>query len=352
VIKDILVQVGRTGVLTPKAELEPVFVAGSTITYATLHNQDYIKEKDIRIGDTVIIQKAGDVIPAVVRVVTEKRSGKETVFNLPETCPVCNSETLRIPGEVALRCVNPTCPAKLQRGLEHFVSRNAMNIDGMGPAVIQMLLENDFVKKLEDLYNLENQKDRLMHMEGFGEKSIIKMLDAIEASKENELHQFVHGLGIPLIGSKAAKVITSHFKTLEALQNAQVEDLIAIDEIGEKMAESLVDYFRKPQVIETIDALRELNISFETKESDTKPLLEGLTFVLTGTLERYGRKELQGIIESYGGKVSSSVSKKTDYVIYGEKAGSKLEKAQKLSVKTLDENAAYDYLIEMGLKEI
>lgn len=352
VIKDILVQVGRTGVLTPKAELEPVFVAGSTITYATLHNQDYIKEKDIRIGDTVIIQKAGDVIPAVVRVVTEKRSGEETVFNLPETCPVCDSETLRIPGEVALRCVNPTCPAKLQRGLEHFVSRNAMNIDGMGPAVIQMLLENEFVKKLEDLYTLENQKDRLMHMEGFGEKSIIKMLDAIEASKENQLHQFVHGLGIPLIGSKAAKVITVHFKTLEALQNAQVEDLIAIDEIGEKMAESLVDYFKKAQVIETIDALRNLNISYETKESDTKPLLEGLTFVLTGTLERYGRKELQTIIESYGGKVSSSVSKKTDYVIYGEKAGSKLEKAQKLAVKTLDENAAYDYLIEMGLKEI
>lgn len=227
-----------------------------------------------------------------------------------------------------------------------------MNIDGMGPAVIQMLLENDFVKKLEDLYNLENQKDRLMHMEGFGEKSIIKMLDAIEASKENQLHQFVHGLGIPLIGSKAAKVITSHFKTLEALQNAQVEDLIAIDEIGEKMAESLVDYFKKTQVIETINALRELNISFETKASDTKPLLEGLTFVLTGTLEKYGRKELQGIIESYGGKVSSSVSKKTDYVIYGDKAGSKLEKAQKLAVKTLDENAAYDYLIEMGLKDI
>ncbi|MBN2796653.1 MAG: NAD-dependent DNA ligase LigA [Clostridia bacterium] len=352
VIKDILVQVGRTGVLTPKAELEPVFVAGSTITYATLHNQDYINEKDIRIGDTVIIQKAGDVIPAVVRVVTDKRTGQEKPFQLPAVCPVCSSPTLRIEGEVALRCINPSCSAKLQRGLEHFVSRNAMNIDGMGPAVIAMLLENKFVKNFEDLYKLEHYKSELMTMEGFGEKSIIKMFEAIEASKANGLHQFIHGLGIPLIGEKAAKVITSHLKDFDAILSAKEEDLVSIDEIGEKMAESFCNFFRQEDVKKTIYAMRKMGIEFTSKSSGEAQVLEGLTFVLTGTLEKYGRKELQSIIESYGGKVSSSVSAKTDYVIYGEKAGSKLEKAQNLNVTALNEIEGYTMLQEKGVKNL
>lgn len=348
VVKDIIVQVGRTGVLTPKAELEPVFVAGSTITYATLHNQDYIDEKDIRIGDTVVIQKAGDVIPAVVRVLLDERKGDEVSFSLPNTCPVCQHETARVEGEVALRCTNPTCPAKLQRGLEHFVSRNAMNIDGLGPAVITMLLDKGYVTKIEDLYDLGKYKEEMSQIEGFGEKSIDKMLESIESSKENELHQYINGLGISLIGAKAAKVLSAHFGSVDALIEADKESLIAIDEIGEKMADSFTIYFSDLSHRETVSHLKEKGLKFIVK-SKGKASLDGLTFVLTGTLENYGRKELQVILEDAGAKVSGSVSKKTDYVIYGEKAGSKLTKAESLGVKTLNEEDGLSYLRELGV---
>lgn len=348
VVKDIIVQVGRTGVLTPKAELEPVFVAGSTITYATLHNQDYIDEKDIRIGDTVVIQKAGDVIPAVVRVLLDERKGDEVSFQLPNTCPVCLHETARVEGEVALRCTNPTCPAKLQRGLEYFVSRNAMNIDGLGPAVITMLLDQEYVTKIEDLYDLEQYKEEMSQIEGFGEKSIEKMLESIEKSKENELHQYINGLGIALIGAKAAKVLSSYFGSVEALMDADKESLIAIDEIGEKMADSLTMYFSDPSHRETVNHLKDKGLKFTVK-SKGKTSLDGLTFVLTGTLEHYGRKELQAILEDAGAKVSGSVSKKTDYVIYGDKAGSKLTKAESLGVKTLNEEEGLSYLKDLGI---
>lgn len=348
VVKDIIVQVGRTGVLTPKAELEPVFVAGSTIAFATLHNQDFIDEKDIRIGDHVIIQKAGDVIPAVVRVLTEKRTGEEIIFKLPETCPVCNADALRIEGEVARRCVNINCPAKLQRGLEHFASRAAMDMDGVGPAIITMLIENNYLTKVEDLYSLEVYKDEMSEIPGFGLKSVEKMFEAIEASKENALHQFVHGLGIPLIGSKAAKVVSKHFVSLEKLSNASIEELVAIDEIGDKMAESLCQYFANETTINMLKTLKEKEINFEEVEI-SKSGLENLKFVLTGTLSQYSRKELQSIIETYQGKVSGSVSEKTDFVIYGEKAGSKLTKAESLNVKTLNEEEGIAFLTSKGV---
>ncbi|MCH4889886.1 NAD-dependent DNA ligase LigA [Acidaminobacter sp. JC074] len=347
-VKDIIVQVGRTGVLTPKAELEPVFVAGSTITYATLHNQDYIDEKDIRIGDTVVIQKAGDVIPAVVRVVKDKRSGQEVAFKLPHLCPVCGYDTERLEGEVARRCTNPICPAKLQRGLEHFVSRNAMNIDGLGPAVIQMLLKEGFVKKIEDLYDLDKYKLPMSEIEGFGDKSIDKMLDAIEKSKENELHQFIGGLGISLIGAKAAKVLSAHFGNIDDLIHASKESLIEIDEIGDKMADSFVAFFKEDSAKEMVATLKEKGLKFVVK-AQASASLSGLTFVLTGTLENYGRKELQIILENAGAKVSGSVSKKTDYVIYGDKAGSKLTKAESLGVKTMNEEDGLAFLKSEGV---
>lgn len=348
VVKDIIVQVGRTGVLTPKAELEPVFVAGSTITYATLHNQDYIDEKDIRIGDTVVVQKAGDVIPAVVRVIKENRPSEAITFTLPTVCPECGHETERIEGEVALRCTNATCPAKLQRGLEHFVSRNAMNIDGLGPAVITMLLGQGYVTRIEDLYDLEQHRDSMSQIEGFGEKSIDKMLESIEKSKANELHQYINGLGISLIGAKAAKVLSAHFGSVDALVHADVESLVAIDEIGEKMADSLVKYFSHEEHLKTITTLKEKGLQFVVK-SQGQHVLTDMTFVLTGTLSTYGRKELQKLLEDAGAKVSGSVSKKTTYVIYGEKAGSKLKKAQDLGVATLNEAEGLEFLRDKGL---
>jgi len=348
-VEDIIVQVGRTGVLTPKAQLEPVFVAGSTITYATLHNQDFIDEKDIRIGDHVVIQKAGDVIPAVVRVLTDKRTGQEVAFKLPETCPVCGSEALRLEGEVARRCINPTCPAKLQRGLEHFVSRGAMDMDGVGPAVISMLIEGAYVTRIDDLYQLDAYREEMAEIPGFGEKSVDKMFEAIEASKSNSLNQFIFGLGIPLIGAKAAKVIAKTFKTLENLQAASVESIVAIDEIGEKMADSLVSYFAKEDVQAMLDKLKALGISFSEAHDQAGASLEGLKFVLTGSLSRYSRKELQKIIEDNQGKVAGSVSAKTDYVIYGEKAGSKLSKAESLNVKTLNEQEGLAFLESKGV---
>ncbi len=348
VVKDIIVQVGRTGVLTPKAELEPVFVAGSTITYATLHNQDYIDEKDIRIGDTVVIQKAGDVIPAVVRVVLEERKGDEIVFKLPQNCPVCGHDTERLEGEVARRCMNDSCPAKLSRSFEHFVSRNAMNIDGLGPAVIKMLLDEGFVTSFTDLYRLEEHREKMSIIEGFGEKSIEKMLDSIEKSKNNEMHQFINGLGISLIGAKAAKVLSSYFGSIDALIEASLEDLIGIDEIGEKMADSFVTYFNDDNHKIMVSELKALGLQFTVKSNESASL-NGKIFVLTGSLEHYGRKELQVILESAGAKVSSSVSKKTDFVIYGEKAGSKLKKANDLGVKALNEADGLEMLRDMSV---
>ncbi len=347
VIRDIIVQVGRTGVLTPKAEFDPVFVAGSTVSRATLHNEDYIIEKDIRILDTVIIEKAGDVIPSVVRVVKEKRTGKEIPFKLPDICPICGAEAIRLDGEVAKRCINENCPSKLKRGLEHFVSRAGMNIDGLGKAVLETLIEKKFITSIKDLYQLDRYKADIKELDGFAEKSVEKLLNSIEASKENELYKYISGLGIPLIGIKASKLLADSFD-VDALLNASYEELVAIDEIGDKMAVSIRDNFQTEEQKEQIEFLKSIGMKFKIVEKETS--LNNLTFVLTGTLESYKRKELQLIIEDNGGSVSSSVSAKTDYLIYGKKAGSKLKKANELGVKTLNEEEGLALLRNYHIK--
>lgn len=339
-IEDIKAQVGRTGVITPLAVLEPVKLAGSTIGKATLHNQDYIDIKDIRIGDYVYIQKAGDVIPAVVKVALDKRPEDAEPYRLPERCPVCESPTVRKEGEAALRCVNDVCPAKIQRLLTHFVSRSAMNIDGVGEAVVETLIEHGYVETISDLYRLEAHREALMTLDGYGEKSVEKMLESIEKSKANPIHKLLSGLGIPLIGEKAAKTLAQNFHSVKALAAADVEALTAIDEIGEKMAQSIIHYFELEQTREMLADFEALGMRLEEdvpEDSGEVPVLEGLTFVITGTLENYSRDEMKARIEALGGKATGSVSKKTSYVIAGEKAGSKAEKAAALGVPVLSE---------------
>lgn len=340
-ILDIATQVGRTGVLTPLAVLEPVLLAGSMIGKATLHNQDYIQEKDIRVGDFVYIQKAGDVIPAVVRVDFEARAEGSVPFVLPALCPVCEEATVRREGESATRCVNEACPAKIQRLLRHFVSRQAMNIDGVGEAVIDVLIEQEFVKSIADLYRLADHREALMLLPGYGEKSVVKMLEMIEKSKENSLSKLLAGMGIPMIGEKAAKTLAQHFKNMDALQMASLEDLVAIPEIGEKMAMSIQHYFSLPQTQELIEDFKVLgvNLSEQVKNLSEGQVLSGLTFVVTGTLIHYTRDSIKEKIESLGGQVTGSVSKKTHYVLAGDKAGSKAEKALALGVPLLTEEA-------------
>lgn len=347
VIKDIILQVGRTGVVTPKAEFEPVTVAGSVVTYATLHNQDFIREKDIRIGDHVLIQKAGDVIPAVVAVLMEKRPEGTEPYLLPDNCPVCGGDTGRQEGEVALRCLNPECPAKTSRGISHFVSRSAMNIDGVGEAVIDLLLREGFLSDYSDLYTLKDHYEALVQLERLGQKSVDNMLAAIETSKNNDLGKLLSGLGIPLVGAKASETLAKHFGSLEALMAADRESLMAAEEIGQKMADSLIGFFENPenQIRLTKMKLAGVNTQYlKETPSEASQIFKGLTFVVTGTLEKYKRDEIKELIESLGGKVSGSVSKKTSYVVYGDEAGSKLEKALSLGVNTLDE-AAFETLM-------
>jgi len=341
VVKDIIVQVGRTGVLTPKAELEPVEVAGSIVAYATLHNQDYIDEKDIRIGDSVVIQKAGDVIPAVVRVVMEDRKDSFEKFTLPSECPECGSKTERAEGEVALRCLNVYCRAKVIRGIMHFVSKNAMDIDGMGEAVVAALINSEHVKDVSDLYYLHSHRDALLELERMGEKSVDNMLYAIEKSKDNDLNRLIHGLGISLIGSKAADTVSKKMGSLDRMMTITVEELIEIDEIGEKMALSLVEFLNAPENVTMLTKIKESGVNTSSKfvqKKESELIFSGLTFVVTGTLSGLSREEAKAIITDLGGKVSSSISKKTDYLLYGDKAGSKLKKATDLSVKTLTED--------------
>lgn len=342
VIKDIIIQVGRTGVITPKAQFEPVTVAGSVVTYATLHNQDFINEKDIRIGDYVMIQKAGDVIPAVVKVILEKRPEGTVAYQLPEICPVCSGETARQEGEVALRCQNPECPAKTSRGISHFVSRPAMNIDGVGEAVIELLLKEGLLLDYSDLYALKDHYDQLIQLERLGVKSVDNMLEAIEKSKDNDLGKLLSGLGIPLVGAKASETLAKHFGSLEAILTATREELILAEEVGQKMAESVIAFFENPINRSKVDKMIALGVNtryLKEKPSVESQIFKGLTFVVTGTLENYSRDAIKTLIESLGGKVSGSVSKKTHYVVYGDEAGSKLEKATTLGVTTLDEQS-------------
>jgi len=340
VIKDIWVNVGRTGVLTPNAVLNPVRLAGTTVSRATLHNMDYIKLKDIRIGDTVVVQKAGDIIPEVLEVGCEKRNGKEEEFVMPETCPVCGSQVVREEGVAAFRCSGIECPAQLFRSIVHFASRDAMNIDGLGPAIIETLLNKGFIKGIADLYYLHNRKEELISLERMGKKSIEILLNSIEKSKSNNIDRLIFGFGIRHIGLRAAQLLSENFESMEALSSARVDDIVSIPEFGQRMAESIVIFFKQDQTKDTIDKLQKAGVNLKSsgKKKIKDNRFEGLTFVLTGTLPTYGRKEAGEIIESFGGNTSGSVSKKTSFVLAGEEAGSKLDKARELGIKIIDED--------------
>ncbi|KGX90227.1 DNA ligase LigA [Pontibacillus halophilus JSM 076056 = DSM 19796] len=336
----IELNVGRTGVVTPTAVLEPVQVAGTTVQRASLHNEDLIREKDIRIGDTVVIKKAGDIIPEVVRVVDEERTGEEEEFFMPEHCPECGTELVRLEEEVALRCMNPNCPAQLREALIHFVSRNAMNIDGLGEKVIAQLFLNDLVHDISDLYKL--QKDQLLELDRMGEKSATKLLQAIETSKQNSLEKLLFGLGIRFVGSKAAQVLAQQFETMDRLKEATVEELVAVEDIGEKMAESIRLYFERPQVEELIQELTSLGLNMNYLGRKKAEVVEdsavsGKTVVVTGKMESFSRNEIKEQLAALGAKVTSSVSAKTDLLVAGEDAGSKYEKAQELGIEIWDE---------------
>lgn len=336
---DIIIQVGRTGVLTPNAVLEPVRLAGTTVSRATLHNKDYIRAKDIRIGDTVIVQKAGDIIPEILSVVKENRkeNRKENLpeFIMPATCPSCSAVLYDEPGEVAVRCTNAECPAQLLRNLVHFASRDAMDIEGLGPAVAEQLVNNGIIKSAADLYYIK--KDDIINIERFGEKSAQNLISAIENSKSRDLSNLICALGIRQVGQKAAKLLAQRFKTLDALMNATIDELKSIHEIGFITAENIKNYFSLSQTRHFIDKLREANVNFNYKSTSLDSSFEGLTFVLTGTLPTYTRDEASNIIENKGGKISSSVSKKTSYVLTGDEAGSKLKKAQDLNIPIINE---------------
>ncbi|MEI2362132.1 NAD-dependent DNA ligase LigA [Priestia megaterium] len=338
---NIELTVGRTGVITPTAILEPVQVAGTTVQRASLHNEDLIREKDIRIGDYVVVKKAGDIIPEVVNVIEEKRTGEEQEFMMPTHCPECESELVRLEGEVALRCINPSCPAQIREGLIHFVSRNAMNIDGLGEKVISQLFREQLIKDVADIYTLTKQQ--LIELERMGEKSADNLIAAIETSKENSLERLLFGLGIRHVGAKAAKTLAQHFETIDKLTKATYDELVAINEIGAKMADAIVAYFTQEEVQELIHELKEYGVNLTYKGpklvsvENVDSVFAGKTVVLTGKLEQLSRNEAKAQIEALGGKVTGSVSKKTDLVVAGEEAGSKLIKANELEIEVWDE---------------
>jgi len=339
IIEDIVIQIGRTGVLTPKAKLKAVRIAGSTISNATLHNLDYIKEKDIKIGDFVIIQKAGDIIPEVVSSIKEKRDGSQRDFVMPKRCPICNSPVEKEEDKAAYRCTGIECPAKQFRSIVHFTSRNAMNIDGLGPALVDKFLKEGYIKTISDIYYLKDYKEKLMNLEGLGEKSILNLINSIEESKNRDLNKLIFGFGIRNIGQRAAKLLELNFKNLDEIATTSCERLEEIDEFGHIMSDSLIEFFKNPQSKHLISKLKQVNVNMNSRSYGLKKqgIFDNKIFVLTGTLSSYSRNEAKKIIEDNGGKISSSVSKKTDFVVVGEEAGSKLKKAQKLNIKILDE---------------
>ena len=337
VLKDIEFQVGRTGVITPLAILEPVRVAGSLISKTTLHNEDFVKEKGLKIGDRVIIQKAGDVIPEIVRAVVEKRDGTEKEFVMPTHCPVCGAETVREEGESAVRCTGIECPAKLYRNLVHFVSREAMNIDGLGENIIGILLEKKMISNIADIYDLEFED--LASLKKNGKKFAQNLIDSINMSKQNDLYRLITALGIRHVGVKAAKVLAKTYENMDNLANTSIEDLSQVDEVGPIVANSINEFFSQEQTKDLLKRLKDAGVNMERqKEENEDDRFAGKTFVLTGSLEKYSREEASNIIEKFGGKTSSSVSKKTTYLLAGEDAGSKLTKAQSLGVQIISEN--------------
>jgi DNA ligase (NAD+) len=334
---DILVQVGRTGTLTPVAALEPVVVSGSTVSRATLHNEEEIERKDIRIGDTVLIEKAGEVIPAVVGVRTELRTGREKKFRMPKHCPECGSAVVKDEGQVAVRCVNSQCPAQVRRRIEHFASRGAMDIEGFGEAVVNQLVQQKLLADVGDIYSLKSET--LLELERMGEKSVANLIDAIERSKSRPLWRLLFGLGILHVGVSASRALAEHFPNLDAIAASSVEELQQIPDVGEVVGRSIHQFFREPHNLALIEKLRKAGLRFdaEAKVDGAAPGFKNTTWVITGTLSQ-SRDEIAELIRARGGKVSGSVSKKTSYLLAGEEAGSKLEKAKQLGVRTLNES--------------
>ena len=335
-LKDVVWQVGRTGVITPMAILEPVKVAGSTISKTTLHNEDFIKEKGLKIGDRVIIQKQGDVIPEVISVVKEKRTGKEQEVIVPTTCPVCGAKATREEGESAIYCTGIECPAQLLRGIEHFVSKECMDIDGLGIKIVEQLIEKGLIKNIADIYNLTLEE--IASLKKNGKKFAQNLINSIEESKKQDLYNVINSLGIRQVGIKAAKVLAKRYKTIDNLMNASLEGLCMVDDVGEITASNIYDFFRQEQTIDMINKLKSAGVNMELQQEEGQDnRFEGKVFVLTGSLEKYSRAEASDLIEKFGGKTSSSVSKKTSYVLAGEEAGSKLTKAQELGVTIITE---------------
>lgn len=334
-LTDIVVQVGRTGVLTPKASLGAVRLAGTTVTNATLHNQDFISEKDIRIGDTVLVQKAGEIIPEILSVDFSKRNGTEKPYRLPAFCPVCGAPTARDPDGAAVRCTGAECPAQLLRNLTHFASRDAMDIDGLGPAVMENLVHAGLVHNAADLYSLTAEE--MAKLDRMGQKSAENAVFAIEQSKKNDLSKLLYAFGIRQVGAKAAKTIAQHFGSLEKLLKAGEEELTSIGDVGPITAKYLINFFRSPSAMDLINRLKAAGVNTECKEKVLDSRFAGMTFVFTGELETLDRKTAEETVERYGGKASGNVSKKTSYVVAGENAGSKLRKATELGIQVLTE---------------
>lgn len=350
-VRSIELSIGRTGVVTPTANLDPVLVAGSTVQRATLHNEDYIREKDIRIGDRVILRKAGDIIPEIVAPLVEERTGEEEIFYMPTHCPACEAELVKIEEEVALRCVNPSCSAQMREAIIHFASRHAMNIEGLGERVAAQLFDEGLVHHVADLYELT--KEQLLTLERMGEKSATNLLEAIERSKSNSMEKLLFGLGIRFVGEKVATILSAHFRSMDALMKATEEELVTIDEIGEKVASSITLYFSKEEVVQLIEHLRTVGVQMTYDgpliDETVETVFSGATVVLTGKLEQFTRKEAQQHIEGLGGKVTSSVSKNTTFVVAGEAAGSKRTRAEQLNVPIWSETDLIEALKEEGV---
>lgn len=344
-LRQINVQVGRTGVLTPVAELEPIPLAGSTISRATLHNEDEIKRKDIREGDTVIIEKGGEVIPKVVKVLLEKRPGQSAEFKMPSACPVCGGHVLRVEGEVALRCANIACPAQVKNRIAHFASRGAMDIEGLGVSLVDQLVDDGLLKDYGDIYSLD--MEQLVKVERMGQKSSENLLAAIEVSKKRPLARLIFAIGIPYVGSKGGRILAQSYHSLDELDHAEIEALEALDEIGPRTSQSVVEFFENDQNKIVIQKIRDagVNTKQEKETGQVDPNFAGKVFVLTGTLEKFSRTQCSELIEKRGGKTSSSVSKNTDYLLAGESAGSKLDKARKLGVEIITES---DFMKMLG----
>ncbi|MGX4601407.1 NAD-dependent DNA ligase LigA [Faecalimicrobium sp. JNUCC 81] len=337
-ILDIIVEVGRTGTITPTAVLEPVRLAGTSVSRATLHNEDYIKEKDIKINDTVLVQKAGDIIPQVIEVIKEERSGEEIKFNMPNVCPVCSEPTVRLEGEAAVKCINMSCPAQIRRGIIHFVSRDAMNIDGLGESIITLLLNEKIIEDVSDLYSIK--KEDVINLERMGDKSANNLIKSIKKSKENDLWRLINGLGIKFVGVKGAKILAKNFKDIDEIMSVSEGELVNLEEFGETMANSVVEFFKEDKNIKVIEKLKKAGVNIKTiedKNSNIPKIFDGMKIVLTGTLPTLKRNDAKEMIEARGAKATSSVSKSTTFVLAGEEAGSKLTKANELGIKVVDE---------------